>query len=74
MDTDRNEYEIYSDVDRLPVSIFYYNRYTYTEIAANSNYSVVTKSSVPQIATEDDPEVIKVGSNIIRKQPNSGKR
>ena len=67
LDTDRNEYEIYSDVDRLPVSIFYYNRYTYTEIAANSNYSVVTKSSVPQIATEDDPEVIKVGSKYYKK-------
>jgi len=67
LETDAPEGVDYNTVERLPVSVFYYPRYVYDEIAANSNYSPVSMSSVPQFATESDPQMIKVGNKYYSK-------
>ena len=62
LETDGGEYNIISKVDRLPVSIFYYNRYVYTEVIGNDSYLSISveKQSVPEFANDCDPEMIRI--------------
>lgn len=73
IDTDSPDGVEINTLEGLPVSLFYYTRYMYTEVQAAGSDTIEDKDAIPSTVKATDPKYIRVNNKIYRKDEETWK-